>query len=288
MINPIWLHTFITLVETRHFTRAAERLFMTQPGVTQHIKKLEAKLNQALLIREGKGFELTDAGLALYHFALEREQKERDFVSGLQPDAPYTGELSLACSGALALYLYPKLLELQCQHPNLKVHLEAQPNHSIISKVRNKALSLGLISGAQAKDLENRPLGSNPLQLVLPAGAEVAEGQLAETLQTLGFINHPDGMHYLKQVINTSLPTLSLDTLVTRGSINQIGQILLPVAQGLGFSVLPKTAVDAFPQPERVQVIDLEIQESVFLIHRSAPLKLREQMLIDKLRAWLT
>ncbi|MRY60822.1 LysR family transcriptional regulator, partial [Parabacteroides distasonis] len=41
MINPLWLNTFKTLVEVGHFTQTAEKLYMTQPGVSQHIKKLE-------------------------------------------------------------------------------------------------------------------------------------------------------------------------------------------------------------------------------------------------------
>ena len=37
MLNPVWLETFITLVDTGHFTQTAEKLHMTQPGVSQHI-----------------------------------------------------------------------------------------------------------------------------------------------------------------------------------------------------------------------------------------------------------
>ena len=41
MINPLWLNTFKILVDVGHFTQTAEKLYMTQPGVSQHIKKLE-------------------------------------------------------------------------------------------------------------------------------------------------------------------------------------------------------------------------------------------------------
>ncbi|HSP84641.1 MAG TPA: LysR family transcriptional regulator, partial [Psychrobacter sp.] len=62
MINTTWLRTFCTLVEIGHFTRTAERLYMTQSGVSQHIRKLESQLGIDLLIRQGKQFSLTDAG----------------------------------------------------------------------------------------------------------------------------------------------------------------------------------------------------------------------------------
>ena len=66
MINPTWLNTFCTLVEVNHFTQTAERLYMTQSGVSQHIKKLEQQVNCALLERHGKQFTLTAQGQGLY------------------------------------------------------------------------------------------------------------------------------------------------------------------------------------------------------------------------------
>ena len=53
MLNPQWLRTFQTLVDIGHFTRTAEMLNMTQPGVSQHIRKLEQACGYNLLNREG-------------------------------------------------------------------------------------------------------------------------------------------------------------------------------------------------------------------------------------------
>ena len=69
MMNPVWLRSFCTLVDVGHFTRTAERLHMTQSGVSQHVRKLEDQVGQDLLIREGKQFILTDAGERLYREA---------------------------------------------------------------------------------------------------------------------------------------------------------------------------------------------------------------------------
>ncbi|OBX34924.1 HTH-type transcriptional activator AllS [Halomonas elongata] len=58
MIQPQWLRTFETLVESGSFTRAAERLDLTQAAVSQHIKHLETRLGQ-LLLRQSRSLELT-------------------------------------------------------------------------------------------------------------------------------------------------------------------------------------------------------------------------------------
>ena len=71
MINPIWLDTFITLVETGNFTRTAEQRFMTQPGVSQHLKKLEEVCQCELVVRLGKGIQLTEQGQRVYQYAKE-------------------------------------------------------------------------------------------------------------------------------------------------------------------------------------------------------------------------
>lgn len=54
MINTTWLRTFCTLAEVGHFTLTAERLHMTQSGVSQQVRKLEEQLNTELLVRQGK------------------------------------------------------------------------------------------------------------------------------------------------------------------------------------------------------------------------------------------
>ena len=54
MLNPIWLETFVTLVDTGHFTQTAEKLFMTQPGVNQHIRMLEVESGYSLISRDKK------------------------------------------------------------------------------------------------------------------------------------------------------------------------------------------------------------------------------------------
>ena len=54
MLNAQWLETFTALSETGSMTRTAAALNMTQPGVSQHVKKLEAQLGTPLLRRDGR------------------------------------------------------------------------------------------------------------------------------------------------------------------------------------------------------------------------------------------
>lgn len=278
MINQQWLHTFLTLVEIGHFTQTAEKLYMTQPGVSQHIKKLEEQMGFLLLNRFGKRFELTREGGTLYRFGCNRKQEEDQLFSELQFDDPHKGECRIACSGAMATFLYPHLLQRQKTHPELVVAVEAAPNQRIIESILNNVVDLGIITQpSTSTELEQEALGFESLCLVLPS--RYAHQPLGfDTLNTLGFIDHPDGSHYADRLLSANLGEAfhSVSKLKKRGYINQINQILLPVSEGLGFTVLPETAVRHFERQSLIYVAPLTfpIRDELFLVrkrHRALP-----------------
>ena len=96
MINQILLKTFCTLVNVGHFTKTAEKLFMTQSGVSQQIKKLEKQLDSQLLIREGKTFSLTAAGYQLHQKGLELLRSSDELEALIRQDEAYVGRVNIA------------------------------------------------------------------------------------------------------------------------------------------------------------------------------------------------
>lgn len=144
MLSPVWLKTFTALVEIGHFTRTAEALHMTQPGVTQHMQKLEQACGQALLVKIGKKFELTEAGQTLYHYAKQQFEQENQLLDSIRFDDPAKGEVKVACSGALAQFLYPKFIAMQKDNPRLQVHFEAAPFSRICKHILEGNSRLGL------------------------------------------------------------------------------------------------------------------------------------------------
>ena len=69
MLNPLLLKTLLTAVQTKSFRRTAETLGLSQPAVSQHIRRLEEELNVTLIKRDRKGCEPTPAARALLPFA---------------------------------------------------------------------------------------------------------------------------------------------------------------------------------------------------------------------------
>ncbi|MCW9052799.1 MAG: LysR family transcriptional regulator [Motiliproteus sp.] len=275
----------MSLVKTNHFTRTAELLHMTQPGVSQHIQKLEAQIGKALLNRHGKSFELTAAGDSLYQYGIQQAQAESELLNTIAEDDRYAGECRLACSGSMAMQLYPELLRLQQRFANLSMSIEAAPNAAIFERVKTNQSDMGLVTQPITDPkLEQTLLGEDELCLVVPNGSKSSW----ESLMELGFINHPDGYHYGIQQLEANFPNefRGMESIPQSGYINQLSQILLPVSQRLGFTVLPKSSVEAFPFPDKISIVELAVpvNEPVYLItkkHRSLPK--RYQLIKDSL-----
>ena len=289
MINITWLRTFCTLAEIGHFTRTAERLYMTQSGVSQHIRKLEEQLDTDLLIRQGKQFSLTNAGEQLYREAGEILQRLSNLEQRIGEDPPYEGLVRLMSPGSVGLKLYPQLLTLQQQHPNLIIDYRFAPNSDIERALVNHEIDIGLMTDiSDDETVSCTPMAQEALVLVTPAAtAAPSWEQLAE----LGFIDHPDGAHHASMLLTANYQQFEhINDFEKKGFSNQIGLILEPVSRGIGFTVLPAHAVAAYPKPKLINShhLPVAVSETLYLAVRrqQAPAN-RMLTVIDEIKKWL-
>jgi DNA-binding transcriptional LysR family regulator len=293
MIDQKHLTTFMKLVETHHFTQTAEQLFMTQPGVTQHIQKLEKHFNTLLLQRYGKQFELTLAGEKLYQTGLNMRKLEEQLNEQINHDQATKGICSIACSGSLANLLYPHFVQHQTIFPELSVFVEAAPNKNIINNLLSNEVDLGIVTVETTHEqLKQTLVGVEELQVVLPASVDVTDEFGFEGLNNIGFINHPDGFHFAEKVFSANFAGQykGSNSLKIKGYVNQLQQILLPVSKGVGFTILPKSAVVQFQQLPLLQVLPLThmTQEPLYLTQkRYRQLPLRYDWFENKIKALL-
>lgn len=256
MLNASWLETFTTLCQTGHFTRTAQRLNMTQPGVSQHLRKLERQVGQPLLTRTGKSFALTPAGEAVFALGRTRRDQEARLHEIIDVDDPDMGEARIACSGSFATLLYSRARSWMAKAPRLSLHLEAAPRDAVLSGVLEGRFDLGILTEEPDQPrITSRFLGREEVCLVLPAMAPSATPGFAE-LEDRGFVAHPDGYGYAEELFALNYPDdfTGSDRLRIRAYVNQIGQIPAPVADGIGYTLLPRSAVDAFAHRDRLRI----------------------------------
>ena len=101
MINPSFLNTFIYLAEYQSFIETAKKLNMTQPGVSQHLAKLEEYFDVSLVTRKGKSFELTQPGEKLRTYAKNLLQSHNKFCEQISLDNPKEGYCKFATGNSI-------------------------------------------------------------------------------------------------------------------------------------------------------------------------------------------
>ncbi|MFT6331256.1 MAG: DNA-binding transcriptional LysR family regulator [Bermanella sp.] len=289
MINLVWLRSFCTLVEVEHFTHTAEQLNMTQSGVSQHIRKLEDYLGLALLIKHGKRFTLTDAGESLYREGREviNTLVEIELRTGSNP--AHEGLVRIASPGSMGLKLYRHLLTVQQQYPKLVIDYRFAPNATVEKLIVENNVDLGFMtSPSSLAEVSCKRIAEEELLLITPVGLSKPSW---ERLTALGFIGHPDGAYHAGQLLSANYPQFQhVDQLNLAGFSNQINLILEPVRMGLGFTVLPTYAVEAFDHSAGVKVHRLpnQVSETLYLgVHRNKVLPNRVNTVIAEAKACL-
>ncbi len=267
MINQTWLTTFCNLVDVGHFTKTADKLYMTQSGVSQHIRKLESELEVQLLIRSGKSFTLTSAGRDLYESGKVLLKSMKELEARVKDDSKASGKLRISSPGSIGLKLYPELLKLQCDNPELIIDYQFAPNDNIQELVKAQKIDVGLVTHKNLDPkLSYRSIAQEELVLVVPKFVKIKHWG---DLRKLKFINHPDAAHHANLLLSENFDEFtSVEQFQSGGFSNQIGLILEPIALGIGFTVLPSFAVQAFRNNSDLHVNKLKntVFESIYIV----------------------
>jgi len=262
---------------------------MTQSGVSQHMRKLEEALGVELLVRDGKKFSLSDAGERLYAKAQDILQALSNLEQSVGEDPPYEGMVRVMSPGSVGLKLYPHLLALQKKHPKLIIDYRFAPNSDVENAIAESTVDIGFMtSKSTLADVSCTPVAEESLLLVTPATVEMPDW---ETLMAIGFIDHPDGSHHANLLMGANFPEFQhIHQFSRKGWSNQIGLILEPVSLGMGFTVLPAYAVEAFHKPKQIKAHRLSnpVSETLFLCgRRQRAMQKRMETVIAEARRWL-
>ena len=174
------LRYFVAVAEERHFGRAAQRLSMTQPPLSQQIRALEASLGAPLFVRTNRSVELTAVGRQLLP-EVRRILADADalpaFAQGLAHGEVGTlslGFVSTADYGILA----PLLREFGERYPRVRLQLLEATSDVQVEALMDGRIDAGLfippVPARYANELSYLPIVREPLMLALPAGRGMA------------------------------------------------------------------------------------------------------------------
>ena len=145
MLDPK-LHTFLVLCETMHYTRAAQRLCVTQPAVTHQIRALEEHYGCRLFSYEGKTLRLTEAGVRLREMARSLAYNSRKMEQAMAIPAPRV--LRVGATKTIGEFVIaPLISRFLRRHPEGTVSLTVENTRALLRALEEGRLDFALVEG---------------------------------------------------------------------------------------------------------------------------------------------
>lgn len=242
------LRYFVAVAEELNFTRAAERLHIAQPPLSQQIFALESELGVALFERTKRRVALTDAGKRF----LERSRRILEDTSNAAEEARRAGlgevgELRIGYTSSLPLtpLLSSVLRDYRRRHPDVRLVLREMFTPDQFDALRHDRLDIGFVrhnpDGNALPGLRLHELQRDPLRMVLPASHPLADANVVSIAQFRDdhFIMYPRASGAgLATVIHQLCASAGFAPKIMQEAEEATTQIGL-VAAGLGVSVMP-------------------------------------------------
>jgi DNA-binding transcriptional LysR family regulator len=240
------LRYFVAVADEGSFSRAATKVRVAQPSLSQQIRKLEAEVGQPLLDRLPRSVVLTEAGRCLIDYAREILTSigdARRCVDELKNEL--TGRLAVGAIPTIAPYVLPKLIgKFQKHDPEVTLEIVEDVTDGITRRVEAGELDVALVSTCQQRPtLRRESMGNEPLLALLPKRhplAKKTQVQLDDLKLQRFLLLHE--MHCLSQQVHHLLESRRLrPEMALAGS--QLGTIANMVAAAIGVSIVPQMMV---------------------------------------------
>lgn len=251
------LRYIVAVARERHFGRAAENCFVSQPTLSVAVKKLEAELGVTLFERGPGEVTVTPAGQKIVEQAqrvLEEASRIKELAAAGRD--PLAGPLRLGAIYTIGPYLLPKLIPiLRRSAPAMQLHIQENFTHRLAEMLKSGEADVILIALPFAEPgIETRAVYDEPFVVAVPKGHPwegrkrvTSEELTRESLLLLGeghcFRDQVlEFCHTVRQRERNGAPRSPIARTVEGGSLETIRQM---VASGVGVTVLPATSIGA-------------------------------------------
>ncbi|HAL72503.1 MAG TPA: hypothetical protein DCP71_12085 [Verrucomicrobiales bacterium] len=248
------LRTFLAVADEGNLTRAAEKMFTSQPAVTAQVRALEGELGIRLFDRSPKGMRLTQGGEALRDQARRIVDAARDFKHSAEHlRGTVTGEMVLGINNRPEfLRLMDVLKDLTEAHPDLRYELVDGSSGVILQGLEEGTVAIGFFEGQhETPKLTVHPLDVIELCLACPqAWAEELASPDWNLLQKKPWIFASPMCSYFRAIQNIC-EQQGLD-ITPRFRVNECVTVLNLVAEGLGMTLTAKHLINVPPFKGRI------------------------------------
>lgn len=263
-----WLKTFITVVEEGSFRAAAEKLYISQPSITVHIKSLEEQLQVQLFHREHTKVTLTPIGEQYYPIAkkilaqIELSTKEI-YQASLNPKIPLVISVSQTL---LSTKILKRIHDFTRLHEQYDVEIVMGDSNSLDSFIRTHQIDVAIgLQKMISKDFHSERIHNSPMKLVY--SSKIQLNGMNINLQLKGLLEqHPLYIGYL----NEHIPVLEgLEREYGLRKYQKINDTIFAIKlikEGLGIGLLPEILINAELEEGSLQVLEIGSIASIYPI----------------------
>lgn len=280
------LSAFIAVSDQKSFSRAAERLFITQPAVSKRISALESELNTRLFDRIGRKIQLTEAGKALLPSAqriLAELEESKRAIGNLSHKVD--GRLSIATSHHIGLHRLPPVLRaFTSEYPQVDLDIRFMDSEEACHQVLKGDVELAIATLPEKnwENLHNQIIWHDPLDIVISSTQHQTDSSAMTItqLQRLPAIL-PSKNTFTRLLLEQALG-LNEQNLNIAMETNYLETIKMMVSIGLGWSVLPVSMLS--DDISRLNVIGVEFERLLGVVsHEHRTLSNAARMLLIEL-----
>lgn len=271
------LESFVTIAKVKSFSKAAEKLFLTQPTISNHIHNLEKELGTSLFNRTNKNISLTNAGEILFKYAVSiLNKRDHAFFSLNAYKGQIEGILEIASSSIPEqYYLTDVMCSFSKKYPDVKYNLMKYDTKKVIDKLNLGEIDFGIVGAKKdSPQLDYIDIMDDEIVLVAPTSSfeKLPSIQLSALTDT-PLIMREEGSG-TRAVVENALKQagLGVNELNIVAEIESTETIKRLVSKGLGLSFISRKAVEAEIENGQMKVLkvdELTINRNFYFVYHT-------------------
>jgi DNA-binding transcriptional LysR family regulator len=248
MIDLRRVRYFVTAAEQLHFGRAAERMNVVQPAISQQIKRFEEELGSKLFVRTGNEVRLTEVGQQMLPECRRLlEQADEAMRVARAARTGIRGRISFAfVDNAVCSLLPPLIRSYRERYPNVELRLQTLSREEQVTGLNDRRIDIGLLPGPViCEGLESDPFVGAPLVAALSRGHPLASQPSVplEAFRDEPFVLFPAGIKSrLLEIIIAACANAGFTPKVVQEAMH-IHTVLALVDAGVGITLVPPWVV---------------------------------------------
>ena len=274
-MNTSYLRTFIEVIDLKNISKAAEKLFVTQPAVSKQLKLLEHDFGAELFRKSGREIYPTEEGEILYKYAKNVLSEENKIYSMLKKDGKLTGTLTIYTSSVPAdYYIQDLIFKFHSLYPDINYVINKVDSDIVFKNIEEGFTSFGFTGSTyKNKKIDSICIAEDEVVLVASAKRnELKDSIKASDLLNQNFVLREKGSATLhifeKYLIKNKIKLDDLNIIVLAEDNELIKQF---IENDMGIGILPLKAVEKEINEGKLFVVkidDMQLTRKLYYVYQ--------------------